>query len=513
MTQIRWFACLWRAVVDQSGVLMTRFRAALLAFTTLSVVLVAPASAQAESILGAMAKAYENNPDLNAARAGLRATDEGVAIAKSGYRPTVSAGIDVTATDSYPTSAGPGAPSQDGVDAALSVSVNQTVFDGFQTRNAVLGAQSDVFAGQESLRDTEQDILLAAVEAFMNVVRDRQIVSIRRQNLEFLREQLNAADARFQVGEGTRTDVAQARASLAASEAGLTAAVAQLRSSEAVYVQIVGTAPDNALSPQSASARHPAGVARSRHRQRPCRASAGSLGAICAEFGRFRREAGGRRVASGRLGQRLIRPGPRNRRLPDQRDGTADRADLPRWACVGAGSPEQGIAEPGAHQRGCGPQQPAAGDRHAWTQYEASRAQIQANRSQIEASNLALSGVIEERDVGQRTTLDVLNAQQDVLNARESLAQAERDAIVAGYSVLSTTGRLTVERLGLQVANYDPDVHYEGGQGQVVRSAHRRRALTSGAIRRRQSNNPVYPRQMPVWRGFSLMLQSLTIGP
>ena len=440
---------------------MKRFRAALLAFTTLSVVLAAPVSAQAESILGAMAKAYENNPDLNAARAGLRATDEGVAIAKSGYRPTVSAGIDVTATDTYPTSAGPGTPSQDGVDAALSVSVNQTVFDGFQTRNAVLGAQSDVFAGQESLRDTEQDILLSAVEAFMNVVRDRQIVSIRRQNLEFLREQLNAADARFQVGEGTRTDVAQARASLAASEAGLTAAVAQLRSSEAVYVQIVGTAPDGSLTPQSASsgilpasldvaivsglAEHPLvrsaqyalnsadfGVKQAEGALLPGVSVNGSFGQDL-ETGDYQSSVTAQLTVPIYQGGRTSAQVRQNKELLSQARINVD---------VARNNLRQAIVT-------------------AWTQYEASRAQIQANRSQIEASNLALSGVIEERDVGQRTTLDVLNAQQDVLNARESLAQAERDAIVAGYSVLSTTGRLTVERLGLQVANYDPDVHYE----------------------------------------------------
>ena len=183
-----------------------------------------------------MAKAYENNPDLNAARAGLRATDEGVAIAKSGYRPTVAAQSELTYTNT------------EGVEvrtATVGVSVTQTLFDGFQTRNNVRAAEAQVFAGRENLRGTEIDILLATAEAYANVIRDNQIVAYRKQNIAFLKEQLSAAQARFDVGESTRTDVSQAEAQLAAARALLTAADAQAKTSAAVYAQIVGSAPSN----------------------------------------------------------------------------------------------------------------------------------------------------------------------------------------------------------------------------------------------------------------------------
>lgn len=439
---------------------MKRIRSALMACAFVPFLLAAPAAAMAETILGAMAQAYDNNPDLNAARAGLRATDEGVAIAKSGYRPTIAAELDVSATATN-ISAGPMGSSPDGTDAALGVSINQTIFDGFQTRNAVLGAQSDVFAGQESLRDTEQQILLSAVQAFMNVVRDRQIVEIRRQNLDFLNEQLNAAQARFDVGEGTRTDVSQARASLAAAESGLVAARAQLRSSEAVYFQIVGQAPPADLDPAPAAARllpnsieqaitiglaeHPlvkSSVYAMNSADFAVKEAEGALlpGVdVTGTFGQDLQSGDAQATIGATLSVPLYQGGAASARVRQSKELLSQaRINVD----VARNNLRQAIVT-------------------AWTQLEASRAAIEANRSQLEASNLALSGVIEERDVGQRTTLDVLNAQQDVLNARETLVQSQRDAIVASFSVLSTTGRLMVNRLGLQVVEYRPEVHYE----------------------------------------------------
>lgn len=436
---------------------MARYRKWLSTFALASIMAFSPTISMAETILGAMAKAYENNPDLNAARAGLRATDEGVAIARSGYRPRIAAQLDVSATE---TSSSFG----DGTDAALGLSVSQTLFDGFQTRNAVLGAQSDVFAGQEGLRSTEQDILLSAAQAFMNVVRDRQIVQIRRQNLEFLNEQLNAAQARFDVGEGTRTDVSQAQASLAAAEAGLVAARAQVSSSEAVYVQIVGAAPPASMTPAPAAGgllppsldtAVTSGLA-----EHPLVKSA-QFQMNAADFSV--KQAEGALLPgvnlSGSVGQDLQSGDTQatigaTLSVPIYQGGLTSAQVRQSKELLGQARINVDVARNQLRQAIV----------TSWTQLEASRAAIAANRAQLNASDLALSGVIEERDVGQRTTLDVLNAQQDVLTARETLAQAERDAIVASYSVLSTTGRLLVGRLGLQVAEYRPEVHYEAVQ-------------------------------------------------
>ena len=433
---------------------MARYRKWLTTFALASAIVFSPGASMAETILGAMSKAYENNPDLNAARAGLRATDEGVAIAKSGYRPRIAAELDVSATE---TSTGLG----DGTDAALGLTITQTVFDGFQTRNAVLGAQSDVFAGQESLRGTEQDILLSAAQAFMNVVRDRQIVEIRRQNLEFLNEQLNAAQARFDVGEGTRTDVSQAQASLAAAESGLVAATAQVRSSEAVYFQIVGAAPPGSLSPSPAAGNllpnSLEGAITSGLAEHPLVKSA-QYAMNSADFAV--KQAEGAMLPGvdirGSVGQDLTTGDGQatvgaTLSVPIYQGGLTSAQVRQSKELLGQARINVDVARNQLRQAIV----------TAWTQLEASRSAIQANRAQLEASNLALSGVIEERDVGQRTTLDVLNAQQDVLTAREALAQSERDAVVASYSVLSTTGRLLVGRLGLQVAEYRPEVHYE----------------------------------------------------
>jgi outer membrane protein len=424
------------------------------AATVVSCVAAAPAMANAETITGAMAKAYDNNPDLNAARAGLRATDEGVAIARAGMRPIVSGEVSLSRTES---SSGFG----DGTDAVAGITFNQPVFDGFRTRNAVLGAQSDVFSGQEQLRNTEQEILLTAVQAFMNVVRDRQIVSIRRQNLAFLREQLNAADARFQVGEGTRTDVSQARASLAAADAGLVAATAQLRSSEAVYVQIVGDVAPANMSPSSAStAIVPNSLdeaIRSGLADHPV-IRASEFAANSADFGV--------KEAEGVLLPGVSVNGSVGRDLNQNETSASITARLTvpiyqggaEYARVRQSKELLSQARINVDVARNNVRQAVVS---AWTQYDASRAAIAANRSQLDASNLALSGVVEERNVGQRTTLDVLNAQQNVLNAQEALAQSQRDAVVASFSVLSTTGRLNVRRLGLAVAEYRPEVNYE----------------------------------------------------
>jgi outer membrane protein len=129
--------------------------------------------------------------------------------------------------------------------ASIGATISQTLFDGFQTRNNVRAAEAQVFAGRENLRGTEIDILLASVQAYANVNRDNQIVVYRKQNIAFLQEQLSAAKARFDVGESTRTDVSLAEAELAGARASLTAAIAQAKSSAAVYAQIVGSVPRN----------------------------------------------------------------------------------------------------------------------------------------------------------------------------------------------------------------------------------------------------------------------------
>jgi outer membrane protein len=418
--------------------------------------------ASAETIFGAMAKAYENNPDLNAARAGLRATDEGVPIAKSGWRPTVSAQVDlsVTRTDgNLPPSAAALGGDRTSRAAQVGLVVTQPLFDGFQTLNNVRAAESNVFAGREQLRGTEIDILQAAAQAYANVGRDKLIVEIRRQNLDFLREQLNAAQARLDVGEGTRTDVSQAQAQLAAAQALLESAVAQEKSSEAVYAQIVGTPPVGITLPKPISRRLPSSLA-----QALAVGRAENPTILAAQYAV---DASGYQVKSA---EGALLPGVNLQgsvAYDDEHSTTSTIAatiNIPLYQGGAASGAVRQAKELLGQRRIQVDSARRAVEQNivtTWTQYDAFQANISANQAQLKAARLALNGVIEERKVGQRTTLDVLDSQQTVLNAREALVQSQRNAAVASYLLLAYMGRLTVHDLGLKVAEYRAEDHYQ----------------------------------------------------
>ena len=218
------------------------FAAVLVSATALS-----PLTASAETISGALAKAYQYNSTLNSSRAGVRVTDEGVAIAKSGWRPTITGSANIDYTNTRQANGGGNSKLTSG---SYGIQINQSLFDGFQTKNNVAAAESQVKASVESLRNTEENTLFNAATAYMDVIRDRQIAVLTEQNLQFLTEQARAARSRFEVGEGTRTDVAQADASRASAVASLSSARAQALASAATYHQVVGDEPGK-LKPAS----------------------------------------------------------------------------------------------------------------------------------------------------------------------------------------------------------------------------------------------------------------------
>lgn len=435
-------------------------KAALWAAVSTSV-LIAPHATLAETISGAMAKAYANNPDLNAARAGLRATDEGVPIAKSGYRPQISASATGTLTRTDIEKTG----TLDLHSGQLGISITQMIFDGFQTLNNVRAAESNVFSSRETLKANEIQILLAAAQAYANIARDQQVVSIRRQNLAFLREQLNASQARLEVGEGTRTDVSQAEAELANAQSLLVSAIAQLKQSEAVYVQIVGAAPTGIRQPAPASKSMPRSLDQAVAtglRENPQILAA----QYAVDSAGFQVKSAEGTMLPGVVLQGAVtrNTGNAGQGLDDTTASITARVEVPIY---------QGGAEYGQIRQAkeiLGQQRILVDSARAsvqqtvvsaYAQLDSALARITASRSQIAAANLALEGVIEERKVGQRTTLDVLDLQQDVLDAQESLAAAQRDAVVASYSLLAATGRLTVKSQGLAVAEYRSEEHYE----------------------------------------------------
>jgi outer membrane protein len=412
--------------------------------------------------MGALAKAYRNNSSLNSERAGTRVTDENVAIAKSGYRPTIAASSGLT----FARSSALGGRSI--TSGSFGIEINQTIFDGFQTKNNVAAAEAQVRASQEALRNTVQNTLFDAASAYMDVIRDRQIASLRQRNLEFLEEQVRAARSRFEVGEGTRTDVAQAEASRQSAIAQLSAARAQVLASEALYRQIVGEDPGSLqaagplskLLPRSvdeafvvADKAHPAIIASEHLVDASAFTVKSSEGALLPRLS-----------ATAGVSRSFTNGVPA---LPS--DGASTSASIGAALSVPIYQGGRASATVRRSKESLGQarinvdvsrDQVRNAVASAWAQYQASREAVAANREVVSAAQLALNGVIEERNVGQRTTLDVLNSQGDVTAAQINLASAEHDVVVASYAILSATGRLTTGNLGLQVREYDPEEHY-----------------------------------------------------
>jgi outer membrane protein len=407
----------------------------------------------AQTLADALAQAYANNPTLNAARASLRATDEGVPQALSGYRPTVSGSGSASYNRTNAVTTWP---------RSVAITIEQPIFLGFRTKNSLKAAETAVLAGRESLRSVEQDPLLAAATAFMDLVQAQALLNLTTQNLEFLREQVRAAQDRLDVGEGTRTDVAQTESALAAGQSEYNAAVAQLNTAVAVYEEIIGSRPNSLgtastvepLLPQTlevaiatGQARHPSILASSYNVDVAAfnvSIAEGSLLPSVSVEGSLSRSDG---TLSG----------------PTNTASIVGRASVPLYSGGLTSSEVREAKETLGQRRNELDAARAAVQRaviSAWGSLNAARGQITAANAQVTAQQLALAGVTEERNVGQRTTLDVLNAQQDLLDAREAQVNAQHDRVVASYSLLSAVGKLNVDVLNLKVQRYDPTNHY-----------------------------------------------------
>lgn len=441
------------------------------------------ATAHAESLSGALARAYRNNQSLNIARAQLRATDENVPQAKSGLRPFVTGTGSANALRSRTTRGDNLGTQRTRADSiGFGVTISQTLFDGFQTPNNVRAAEAQVKASQKNLSNTEQDTLFDAATVYMDVLRDRQFASLRRQNLAFLQEQVRAASARFEVGEGTRTDVAQAESEQALATALLNSALAQVATSEANYLQIIGDAPNDldpgraprGLVPDSVSSA--LAISQKEHP------------AILATLYAVDAQAFTVKATEGQLLPTLSLNGTVEDQysLSDTDPNGGGGSGLP-GVDIDVNTQNEVAASVGAtlsipiYQGGLASSQvrqskEVLGQRQievdqtrdqvrsavatAWAELQAARANISGYNAQVQAARLALNGVVEERNVGQRTTLDVLDAQADLISAQILLVGAQRDEVVASYALVSATGRLSVQRLKLGVAVYEPNEHF-----------------------------------------------------
>ncbi len=434
-------------------------------------VLVGVNGVSAETLESALAKAYGNNPNLNAQRAGVRASDEDVAQAKSGYRPRINANAEISRTYSQYDSRTPrtifggGEQTEWLTPRGYGVELTQPIFDGFQTDNRVRQAESGVLRSREDLTNVEQNMLFSSASAYMNVLRDTAILDLQRNNVEVIDEQLRQTRDRFNVGEVTRTDVAQAESRLAAARSQASAAEANLRTSIAQYRQFIG------VEPQQLAPGRPLDKLTPRTVDAALKIALGEHPAIKAAQHAVDAAELAVKVAQGALAPQLGVTASVNQSYDVQTSGDERLA-----AAVGArltvpiyeGGQVYAEVRQAKEQAGQAQlqadwvrDQVRAAVLSSWGDLEAARAQIQAAQAQIDAAETALSGVREEARVGQRTTLDVLNAQQELLTARVNLIQAQRDRVVASYQLVQSMGRLTSRALGLAVNHYSPKIHYD----------------------------------------------------
>lgn len=421
-------------------------------------------SSHAQMLEQALAEAYINNPTLNAQRAALRAIDETVPRALSGYRPTITAGASagIRATDSR--LAGGGSTSSTLRQTSIDLVLDQNLFRGFRTTNEVRSAESTVNRARETLRDTEQTVLLTVATVFMDVLRDDALVELQRQNLEALQEQLRATRDRFTVGEVTRTDVALSEASVAGALSALIQAQAQLATSKAVYRQRTGRDPGKLqpgrpierLLPSSFAAAIQLGLA-----QHPTilagqyAVDIAALQVKIAEGALLPTLSGQAAISrttepSAGVDRQNVAAGSLNLSVPIYQGGAEYAAVRQAKETLG----ETRIRLDATRD------EVRAAVVQFWTQLDAAKAGIEAAQTQVTAQQIALDGITEEYRVGQRTILDVLTARAQLVTAQSNLVVAQRNRVVNSYSVLGSLGRLDAETLSLRVAVYAPDEHY-----------------------------------------------------
>ena len=431
--------------------------------TLLASVFCIPA-ASADSLTDALVKAYQSNPQLLAERANLRATDEEVAQAIALWRPRVTVNADYskiqteTKTDPFTGSEVKTEP------WSADVTASQTVFAGGRILAQRRQADAQVRAGRATLHGTEQSVFLDTVGSYMNVVRDESVLKLNQANVELLKKQLEEAQARFDVGEITRTDVAQAEARLSAGEAALTSAEAALTASRSFYEHTIGEAPgtldpkpvvpplpaSEAEARETANALNPRLVAARENEQAAKYAIDLAVGqmlptvSVQASYGRSGQERGRETIG-------------------DETRVTAT-ASMPIYQGGAEWSQIRQAKEFSNRARMVTEDARRATDEavaNAWEGYLAAKASTEANQKQVKAAEIAFEGVQQELEVGSRTTLDVLNQAQELLNARVALVRSERDQVVAGYSLLAAEGKLTAKELQLAVQLYDPVENYD----------------------------------------------------
>lgn len=425
-------------------------------------------TALAEDLSGVLSYAYENSLTINAERAGLKATDESVAKAKSGYRPTIKGQGSVGRSyikNVYDNSTSASMKEERYQDPnALELSFVQPIFSGLSTYNAVEAAKSQVQSARSNLNNTEQATLLDTVSVYMNVIRDRAVLDLQVSNEKVLQQHLKSYKKRFQAGELTRTDVAQSEARVAGAKAGTIAAEGQLKVSDAEYFSVIGLNPDKNMSdvndetinlPKSLEEALKLAMKNNPKIKATEYATKAAEQTVSAKKGVLSPSVDVIAGAAKNHDSNMVKRNDvwqvsANLTVPLYQSGS-EYADI-RAAKQTENQYRILLAKV---------QQDVRSETiSAWENYKAAKAQIKSIESQIKASKIALDGVIREAKVGSRTVLDVLDAEQEHLDNQVSLVKTHRDEIVAAYTLLSAVGRMNPADLNLAVSTYDPTAYY-----------------------------------------------------
>jgi outer membrane protein len=442
-------------------------RGGLLAAACLAAMVTA-AAAQGETLRDALVKTYATNPTIMGQRAQVRSLDEGVAIARAARRPQISANAGVN-QNIYSSRGGFGS----GRNFNAGVDVSYPLFEGGASRNRIGAANERVLAGRAALRATEGDIFTEAVSVYMDVIRDRSIVSLNQGQVRVLETNLRATRDRFEVGDLTRTDVAQSEARLALARSNLATAEGRLRSSEEAYRRVIGELPADLqppppLPPLPSTPDQAVEIAL---------ANNPDLISVAAQI-----RAAGRDISVARAGRLPtvsgVTQGDYTNFLgsADDQFGGVGNANSQTSSAVGVQARipiyQGGVVSARVRQsqalrsqlleRGIETERfVVATTRAAFASYRAALEAIESNEVAVAANTLALEGTRAEQTVGTRNVLDVLNAEQELLNSQVALVSARRDAYVAGFALLNAMGRAEAEDLNLDGgALYDPVANY-----------------------------------------------------
>jgi outer membrane protein len=418
--------------------------------------LVVPASA--ETLREAMQSAYRRNPTLQAERARQRGTDELVTQAKSGWRPTINgqASASHTWSDSSVTK------SSSQTSENVNIQLSQPLFRGFRTVESTKQAKANVLAGRQNLLGVEQAVLLRAATSYADVLRDRKILDIRRKNVVNLQKEAKAAQARFSAGELTRTDVAQAKAQVSAAQGALALATANLGITSAAFLEVIGHEPGKLAAAQKG----PVPQSLKRALDVASETNPSVLQAAYTHDASVHNVNVAKGALLPTLSLQASATATHDPAVGVEHSESATVQGVLSIPIYQAGNEYSAIRQSKhlASQTGINiigatrsvRQQVAV----AWASYTAFGQAITSAKAQVASAALALDGVQQEYQVGSRTTVDVLNAEQALLAARVTLVTAEHDQLVASYQLVSAIGHLTARRLSLGGPYYDVEKNY-----------------------------------------------------